>query len=287
MKSKGTCLPSKMRSSSSPAPSRLRPSAVEGWRAVSRQLAAVPHEPVALAVTRLKVSYATAGLDYATAQAILETLGPAHETVALDYQRLIESEAEGGPTWLAALPRGRRALRDALTADAGECFRRAGAFDDHPSAEAVAFLDRLANIARAHANLPLVESGRQAERMSFELEVARCSEMPGAPAVEWVALDDNAAGFDILSSRLVDGRPSPKLVEVKSCRGRPLRLIMTRNEWDTACRHHEAYTLHFWDLQAARLHELSWGDLRAHMPIDQGDARWDSATVSLKRLHAI
>lgn len=276
-----------MRSSNSPGASRLRPSSVEGWRAVSRQLAAVPHESVVLAVARLKVSYATAGVDYAAAQAILESLGPARESAASAYQRLIEFEAQSGSTWLAALPRGRRALRDALTADAAECFRRAGAFDDHPSAEAVAFLDRLANIARAHADLPLVESGRQAERMSFELEVARCSEMPGAPAVEWVALDDNAAGYDILSSRLVDGRPSPKLVEVKSCRGRPLRLIMTRNEWDTACRHQEAYTLHFWDVQAGRLHELSWSDLRAHMPIDQGDGRWDSATLNFKRLHPI
>lgn len=276
-----------MRSSSSPAPSRLRPSAVEGWRAVSRQLAAAPHEAVGLAVMRLKVSYATAGLDYATAQVILESLGPAHESSALAYQQLIEFEAEVGPTWLAVLPRGRRALRDALPTDAGECFRRAGAFDDNPAPEAVAFLDRLANIARAHANLTLIESGREAERMSFELEVARCSQMASAPPVEWVALDDNAAGYDILSSRLVNGRPSPKLVEVKSCRGRPLRLILTRNEWDTACRHHEAYTVHFWDMQEARLHELSWGDLRSHMPIDQGDARWDSATLNLKRLHAI
>jgi len=143
----------------------------------------------------------------------------------------------------------------------------------------------LANLARANANLPLVESGRHAERLSFELERARCTEIPGAPTVEWVALDDNSAGYDILSFCQIDGRPAPKLVEVKSCRGRPLRLLITRNEWDTACRHQEAYVVHFWDINAERLHELSWGDLQPHMPIDRGDARWDSATLSLKRLH--
>jgi len=254
---------------------------------VTRQLAALPHESVAMAVARLKVSYATAGLDYAEAQAILESFGPAKESAVASYQALIEHEAVLRPAWLSTLPRGRRALRDALSVDAGECFRRAGAFDEQPAVEVVAFLDRLANLARASANLPLVESGRHAERLSFELERARCAEIPDAPAVEWVALDDNSAGYDILSSRLVEGRAEQKLVEVKSCRGRPLRLIITRNEWDTACRHPEAYVVHFWDLNTERLHELSWSDLQPHMPIDQGDARWDSATLSLKRLHGI
>lgn len=277
-----------MRSSSSLASaSRLRPSAVEAWRAVSRQLAAVPQESLVTAVARLKASYATAGLDYAPVQAILEAVGPAKDSVYAAYQTMIESEATLRPAWLSVLPRGRRALRDALTADAGECFRRAGAFDDQPAVEVVAFLDRLANLARAQASLPLVESGRYAERLSFEYEVALCADMPGAPIVEWVALDDNSAGYDILSSRFVEGYLLPKLIEVKSCRERPLRLIITRNEWDTACRHPEAYVVHFWDLSAERLHELSWGDLQPHMPVDQGDARWDSATLSLKRLHAM
>lgn len=237
-----------------------------------------------MAVARLKASYASAGLDYAEALAILEAVGPAKESASASYQTLIENEAKLRPAWLSALPRGRWALRNTLTADAGECFRRAGVFDYQPAVEVVALLDRLANLARAQANLPLIESGRHAERLSFEHELARCAGMLGAPVVEWVALDDNSAGFDILSSRLVDGRPVPKLVEVKSCRGQPLRLIITRNEWDTACRHAEAYVVHFWDLNAERLHELSWADLQPHMPIDQGDARWGSATLNLERL---
>lgn len=240
-----------------------------------------------MAVARLKAGYASAGLDYTEAQVILGAVGPAKESARASYQMLIENESKLRPAWLSALPRGRRALRDALTADAADCFRRAGAFDDQPPVEVVTFLDRLANLARAQANMPLVESGRHAERLSFEHELARCADMPGTPVVEWVALDDNTTGYDILSSRLVDGRASPRLVEVKSCRGRPLRLIITRNEWDTACRHPEAYVVHFWDLSAKRLHELSWGELQPHMPIDQGDARWDSATLSLKRLHGI
>ncbi|MFO6421537.1 protein NO VEIN domain-containing protein [Hylemonella sp. W303a] len=238
-----------------------------------------------MAVARLKTSYASAGLDYAEAQVILEAVGPANESVSVSYQVLIENEAKLWPAWLSALPRGRRALRDALTADAGECFRRAGAFDNQPAVEVVAFLDRLANLARARVNLPLLESGRRAERLSFMHELANCAEMHGAPMVEWVALDDNSAGYDILSSRLVGGHVVPKLVEVKSCRGWPLRLIITRNEWDIACRHAEAYVVHFWDLNVERLHELSWADLQPHMPVDRGDARWDSATLNLERLH--
>lgn len=262
----------------------MRPSAIEGWRALSRQLAAVPHEPAVGALARLRASYSTSGLDYSAAEAMLASLGPATD-VAGSYQLLIEAEAGYAPYWLAALPRGRRALRDALSADARECFRRARAFDEQPSVEVVAFLDRLANLARAHANLPLVESGRQAERMSFEMEIARCAEMPGAPAVQWIALDDNAAGYDILSSRIVEGRPCPAFIEVKSCRGRPLRMILSRNEWKTACRQPDAYVVHFWDMQAGELHELAWTDVEPHMPLDRGEGTWDSATVIPGWLH--
>ena len=264
----------------------LRPSAVEGWRALSRQLSAAPSESPDMAVSRLRVSYATGGLDYGAAEAMLAALGPAQgSSSATAYQLLIEVEANNRPTWLAALLRGRRGLRDALTPDAGECFRRAGVFDEQPSVEVVAFLDRLANMSRAHANLSLVESGRQAERMSFTMEVARCARMPNAPAVEWVALDDNAAGYDIRSSRLIDGHLSPKLVEVKSCQGRPLRMIITRNECNTARRQPEGYVFHFWDLIGGKLHELPWSDLKSHMPLDQGDGSWDSATLILRWLH--
>lgn len=252
---------------------------------LSRQVLAEPHESTGEALARLKASYATSCMDYGTAQAMLEVLGLARESPVENYQLLIEAEADKGPAWLVALPRGRRALRDALSPDAGECFKRAGAFDEAPSADVVAFLDRLANKARAHANLALVDSGRQAERMSFELESARCAAMPGAPAVHWIALDDNAAGYDIASSRLVDGHLAPKLVEVKSCRGRPLRMIVTRNEWLTAQRQPQAYFFHLWDLAAGQIYELSPADVEGHMPLNQGEGSWDSATLILRWLH--
>lgn len=265
----------------------LRPSAIEGWRAVSRQLANAPHEPVATAVGRLKASYATGGLDFTGGIAILEVLGPAVESAPRSYQFLIEMEAKRSiPTWMAVLPRGRLALRDVLTADVRECFKRAGAFDEQPTQDAVDFLDRLANAARAQANLDLVESGRAAERKSFDLEVVRCAAISGAPPVEWVALDDNSAGFDIRSSRCVDGLPSPKLIEVKSCRNSPLQMIVTRNEWQTASRNRDSFVLHLWDLVADELHEMSWADLQPHMPEDQGNGRWESATLVFRGLRA-
>ena len=272
-------------SSSSPIRGWLRPSAIEGWRALTKRLAAAPNESAATAVIRLRASYATGGFDYGCAETILEMVGPADDRPAACYRRLIEMEVATMPAWLAVVPRGRHALWDALTADALECFRRAGVFDDNPSPETVALLDRLANSSRALANLPLVDSGRRAERWSFELEVSRCATWPDAPAVEWMALDDNSAGYDILSWDWSDGRWARKLIEVKSCRGRPLRIIMTRNEWNTACRQPQAYVVHLWDVINGQLHELFWDDLKAHMPVDQGDGRWDSVTITVTWLH--
>jgi hypothetical protein len=264
----------------------LRPSAIEGWRAVSRQLATAPHEPVKTAVVRLKASYATAGLDFEGGREILDALGPSVESTHKSYQLLIEMEVKRTvPAWLAILPRGRLAFRDVLAVDVHECFRRAGAFAERPTQDAIEFLDRLANAARAQANLSLVESGRMAERKSFDLEVTRCAAIAGAPPVEWVALDDNSAGFDIRSSRFVDGRVRPKLIEVKSCRSDPLQMIVTRNEWQTACRNRDSFVVHLWDLATNQLHELSWEYLQLHLPVDQGNGRWDTATLILRGLH--
>lgn len=258
----------------------LRPSVIEGWRALSRQVATSPHESVVTAVARLKASYATAGLDYLSAEVILDSLGPAAKSAQKSYQALIEMEIERNPpVWLSVLPRGRLALLDVLTADARECFKRTGALATQPAQDAVDFLDRLANVARGRANLRLVEAGRGAERKSFDLEVARCATIPNAPQVEWVSLDDNSAGFDIRSSRAVDGQPHPKLIEVKACRSSVLQMILTRNEWQTACRYRDDFVVHLWNLVTDHLHELSWVDLQPHMPVDQGDGRWDSATL--------
>jgi hypothetical protein len=242
---------------------------------LSRQVTTSPHEPIATAVARLKASYATAGFDYLSAKVILDSLGLAAESVQESYQTLIEMEVQRNfPAWLSVLPRGRLALLDVLTADIRECFRRAGALAAQPTQDAVDFLDRLANVARARANLGLVEAGRCAERKSFDLEVARCAVIQNAPQVEWVSLNDNSVGFDIRSSRSVNGQLRPKLIEVKSCRSSALQMILTRNEWWTACRHRDDFVVHLWHLATDHLYELFWVDLQPHIPNDQGNGRW-------------
>lgn len=260
----------------------LRPSAVEGWRRLSSHLCAHPNDTLEKALIRLNAGYASAGFDYTTALEIFEVLGPSVIAPAQSYRHLVEEVAQRfSPPWLLTLPRGRALLNGIVSADTLDCFSRAGLMTDSPDQEAVELLDRLANLARKVADLDRVDSGRRAERLSFDLERERCEGIVGAPKPEWTALDDNHAGYDILSSYLEHDRIAPKLVEVKSSRTSAPRLILTRYEWTVATRNPRAWTMHFWDLRYHTLTELIWQDLAPHIPVDQGAGSWDSVTVQI------
>ena len=260
----------------------LRPSAIDGWRHLSAQLVAHPEHIRDQALTRLRTNYAGTGFDFIGAAAILNAAGPAPSGLASSYRVLIEAVARrDAPAWLTAVPRGRTLLMAVLDADGLMCFERAELLASHPEPEAVELLDRLAQLARGAAALDLMNSARQAERLSLDLERERCAAIAGAPVPEWVALDNNAAGYDILSSRLDHSRITPKLVEVKSSRAHEPILILTRNEWEIGSRNPSAWVVHFWNMRNQTLIELTWHQLCAHMPLDQGAGRWETAVIAL------
>lgn len=259
----------------------LRPSAIEGFIQLRRLLSEAEDECVDRAITRLSFTYATAGFDFSTGARILSALPAAAEERDEQFRQVIGLVArELSPSWLQALPLGRTALRGALDLDAAECFVRAGAFDTPPSDHVIRWLDGLASLARADRDAERSEIGREGERRSFELERSRLASYPHAPPVEWIALDDNTAGFDIRSYHVDQGKFSPKLIEVKTCSSRYLEVWLSRNEWEVARRATHAYWLHIWYLAAMELTEISFQELSEHIPSDSGRGRWMTVRVA-------
>lgn len=260
----------------------LRPSAIEGMLRVRREMS-VTGDSLQIVERRLTTVYATSGMDWGVMRAMLAIFpsGPSH--LSGTYREVIDAVARQlSPTWLGSLPRGRSFLMDSLGADVLECFRRSGALDASPEKEVVQWLDSLAMLARNERDSQLLETGREGERLSLDLEIRRCQAFADAPKVEWVALNDNTAGYDIRSSVITGEGIKSKFIEVKATTTGRKEFFLTRHEWEVARRVGNAYCVHLWNLNTSQLDELNFAELSLHIPIDQGNGFWASTRISLK-----
>lgn len=98
---------------------------------------------------------------------------------------------------------------------------------------------------------------------------------------QWVAIEDNTAGYDVLSYDPGIVQPLNRLIEVKSTIASPLRFQLTRHEWEHACKFGPSYHFHIWDLQAPpyRLYERSAAEIAPHIPKDNEKGRWKLAEI--------
>ena len=98
----------------------------------------------------------------------------------------------------------------------------------------------------------------------------------------WIALEDNHAGYDVLSFQQTRGGNVDDLrIEVKTASYSPAHFILTRPEWDTALQQPELHLFHIWNLETKELLKLSVSDMAAHMPLDSGKGLWREVRVTL------
>lgn len=192
--------------------------------------------------------------------------------------KLIEA---GSPEWVTVMFSGRNVAARALDPDLIQCFEVAGLFDELPSPEVVEWIDTLSMIALGIRNADNMVKGRQAERLSLDYERAQLKAAGIDRQVEWVALNDNAAGYDIRSWVEREGQIFPRLIEVKGYSGSRASFYVTRNEWDTALASLCPYVFQVWGLSNQVLLELSVPELAGHMPSDAGQGRWQNVKIEL------
>lgn len=226
-------------------------------------------------------------LDYPTAAAVAQVHGwgvfSAHQDVHVAFREsLHQLVLARRPLWVRLLPSGRGKVVRHLDEDLQQCLGIAGVlgFDD----DAVALWDQLAMLGRKWTDEERLAIGRAAERRAMARERALLEGTSLEPV--WVAIDDNAAGYDILSWKVdLRSRPVPtkRYVEVK---GSSLvgTVHLTRHEWRFAEEHRERWELQVWVDGQNEPTVVGIDSVRPHIAINQGMGRWAEVEIPTEAL---
>ncbi|RVT84968.1 DUF3883 domain-containing protein [Inhella crocodyli] len=179
------------------------------------------------------------------------------------------------PSWVQNASFGRSRVISFAGSQIAQVFAEAG-LADGTSEPVVAFWDALAARARGQRDDRLSQIGRLGERLTIDYETQRTGRHP-----TWVAIDNNADGYDVLS--VVGPTDLHQLtIEVKtSTQGTSGFAMLTRNEWEMAIES-ERHAFYFWDLGGSskpKLAIVSSEAMLEHMPQDQGAGQWDCAKI--------
>lgn len=200
------------------------------------------------------------------------------EPIDLFFTAAIEAIiADCSPIWARLAPAGRNHVLQAIGVNGIQCFRSAGLLGS--DTRATNWWDALASANRSERNAHLLEEGREGERLSLKYENDRLRREGIVRAPVWVAIDDNTVGYDILSYAWHDGREVNRLIEVKTTRAEPPRMIISRNEWKTAELYGTAFELHLWSLNSKSLKIYTVDQIRPHIPADSGAGKWESVEI--------
>lgn len=183
--------------------------------------------------------------------------------------------------WARAITLGRAKFLRQLERDEQQCFRAALLTEDPPQSDSVQWWDALSGHMRRHNDQKRMDRAREAEWLTLQHEFERLKTLGIHQQPKWIAIDDNTAGYDVLSYDPAEAGPRNRLIEVKSTIASPLRFYVTRNEWEQALKFGEAYHFHIWDLaaQPPRLFERTASQVEPHIPEDQANGKWSTAEI--------
>jgi hypothetical protein len=187
------------------------------------------------------------------------------------------------PNWCKAMRQGRMRFFDSLEQNDRDVFAAAGLIKEPPPFAVVLWWDSVAGVARLLADLEKMEQAREAEALTMAYERQRLSNLRIDKEPEWKGLDDNFAGYDVLSYDPGKFAPTNRMIEVKSTVASPLRFIITRHEWEQAEKFGPAYLFHVWDMQKTPpfLYERTTAQVAFHIPTDNEKGKWKTAEIPL------
>jgi hypothetical protein len=262
-------------------------SAFSGLLAIRRYAASHPEIQLPDVVKALKhLSVDDAYHDYEAALMLHDRLPertPADNDVPVFFRYALALLAQDAkPWWLRLSLFGRDRVKAALSLNEVQCFEAAGLFSSSPTTEILEWWDTLAQGVRSANDSERLAQGRKAEKLTIDYETQRLSALGITNRPRWIALDDNAAGYDVHSYEKGQFEPIAKLIEVKSCSRHPTEIFITRNEWDTAIERAPHYCFHIWILPEKELVELTPTQIGGHIPDDRGNGRWQIAKITLR-----
>lgn len=178
---------------------------------------------------------------------------------------------------------GRQVFAAKLDGDDHSLFENAGLLGSPPDADVVTWWDTIGHEVKLETDLEKMAQARAAEKLSWNLEKQRLLNLGIELDPIWVGLDDNTAGYDVLSYEPGVPDNTNKLIEVKSTVVSPLRFYVTRNEWNQAQKAKDAYFFHVWDMQKQPpvLHIRTVAEIEPHIPTDNEKGKWSNAEIPL------
>lgn len=187
------------------------------------------------------------------------------------------------PNWAKLMRQGRARFVKRLDSNDRDVFAAAGLMENPPPIHVVEWWDVVSGYTRLISDQEKIEQGRTAEILTLENERRRLKEIGIELEPKWPGLDDNFAGYDVLSYDHGPFGITNRLIEVKSTTLSPMRFIVTRNEWSKAEKAGEAYIFHVWNMSQTPpvLHTRTVADIAPHIPIDSGKGSWKNAEIPM------
>lgn len=186
---------------------------------------------------------------------------------------------------LMTLGRGRfiKRIKGDEYRDIRSVFREARLLVEPPTDEDIAWWDHVQGRVRLSFDQERLARARQAEALTVQHETVELQKHGIARLPVWMAIEDNTAGYDVLSYRPAAMGERNLLIEVKSTIASPLRFIITRNEWNNADEVGDAYIFHVWDMEKAPpiLHVRTVEQIRPHIPTDNQKGKWKTAEIPI------
>ena len=187
------------------------------------------------------------------------------------------------PIWSKTMRSGRARFVQTLNLNDQDVFLAAGLMDNPPPIEVVQWWDDVSGHARLFIDQIKMEQARAAELLTIEHERWRLNNLSITKEPEWPGLDDNYAGYDVLSYDLGPHGLVNRMIEVKSTTASPLRFYVTRNEWNKAKQASLTYFFHVWnmDKDPEVLHVRTVADIAPHIPTDNGKGAWSVTEIPI------
>jgi hypothetical protein len=186
------------------------------------------------------------------------------------------------PFWAFSLTLGRKKSMAFVSERVSDIFTQLGLYDKNNiicDVEVVEWWDKLANTVYSNRQANNVKIGRLGERCSLIYEESRTEKMP-----QWVALEDNSLGYDILSQKSTQ-KLAKLCIEVKACSSDTRNFYISKNEWSVAdSKTDDEFIFHIWDISkidTPSLHIASKDVIMKHIPQNFGLGSWESCSIEI------
>jgi hypothetical protein len=260
-------------------------SVLQGGLALRQHLLAYPECAPEEAIRQLENGPIAQGrYDYQTAYEVASLHGwepfePFESSVSGLQQAISSLAKKAKPLWARMAILGREKVRRLLDADQEQCLRYADLLKTPLDNSGMKWWDDLARFFRSLQQERNEDIGRKAERLTVAYEYTRLLDFGISARPQWIALEDNTVGYDVMSFRQNGDRTFPIHIEVKGTTAVPARFFLTRNEWDKARSIGDSYFVYVWNIKDLKLWVISLEVLSQHVPIDSGNGRWETVVL--------